>query len=229
MPIVQKPKVKAKISKNIKILGPKKGIKQNAGGLNDDQAKSDSEMKHENPDDDLINKEDFDASSEEEEEEETEIEKEEDDGLGDDKDYGDDEQKYNEGEDFEHDGESCLYKIIKKSSVVDSDDEGEEFDDIMDDDVDDEPTNTIRAIIVRPEERETKPILTKYERVRILGHRTKQLSNNAKPLVSNVDGRTSREIAQLELENGCMPFIIDRQLPDGRHERWRVSELKIIN
>jgi DNA-directed RNA polymerase subunit K/omega len=118
--------------------------------------------------------------------------------------------------------DACVYKFIKKSGS-DSDVEGEEV--IFDDDIAAKDLDEI----VKPEERETKPILTKYERVRILGDRAKQLSLGAKPMLLNVDNLNPKEIAKLELERGVIPFIIEKPLPDGRRERWKVSELRIVN
>jgi hypothetical protein len=48
-------------------------------------------------------------------------------------------------------------------------------------------------------------------------------------MIKNVQGLGEKEIAQLELENGVMPFFIIRTLPTGQKERWKVNELKIVN
>jgi len=71
--------------------------------------------------------------------------------------------------------------------------------------------------------------LTKYERVRVLGERSKQISLNAKPMIKGVEKLDPKEIAQLELKMGVLPIIIIRTLPTGQKERWKVSELKIVN
>jgi DNA-directed RNA polymerase subunit K/omega len=36
------------------------------------------------------------------------------------------------------------------------------------------------------------------------------------------------KIAEIELENGQIPFIIRRPLPDGTSEYWPVNELQIL-
>lgn len=74
----------------------------------------------------------------------------------------------------------------------------------------------------------TKPFLTKYEKVRILGLRTKQLSMGAKPLVKFDDFLSPEEIADLEYKNNIIPFKIKRPLPNGTFELWKFSELKNI-
>lgn len=75
----------------------------------------------------------------------------------------------------------------------------------------------------------TIPILTKYEKTKILGLRAKQLNNGAVPYVklnSNViDGYL---IALKELEEKKIPFIIRRPLPSGASEYWYLQDLEII-
>lgn len=84
-------------------------------------------------------------------------------------------------------------------------------------------------IVVDPLHR-TIPILTKYERARVIGQRTKQLNSGARPYVSVpediIDGYL---IAQLELEQKKIPFIVRRPLP-GRSgsEYWRLSDLEVV-
>ena len=67
--------------------------------------------------------------------------------------------------------------------------------------------------------------MTKHEYVRLLGTRTKQLSMGAKPMIKNVQGLSSKEIALLELKNNTTPLIVKRPLPNKRFELWKVSEL----
>ena len=75
----------------------------------------------------------------------------------------------------------------------------------------------------------TMPLLTKYEKTRILGQRAKQLNQGAQPMIpvdkKIIDGYL---IAQLELQQKALPFIIRRPLPGGKSEYWRVSDLEII-
>ena len=75
----------------------------------------------------------------------------------------------------------------------------------------------------------TLPFLTKYEKTRILGIRTKQLNEGAKPYIdvnpAIIDGYV---IAQLELEHKRLPFIIRRPIPNGGSELWKLQDLEII-
>jgi DNA-directed RNA polymerase subunit K/omega len=67
--------------------------------------------------------------------------------------------------------------------------------------------------------------LTKYEMVRILGERTKQLTMGAKPLIKNYDSLTYDKIAEEELKLNMIPFKIKRPLPNGKFEIWTLEEL----
>ena len=75
----------------------------------------------------------------------------------------------------------------------------------------------------------TIPILTRYEKAKILGLRAKQLNHGAKPFVEIskeiIDGHT---IANMELVQNKIPFIIRIPMPNGGGEYWKVSDLKHI-
>lgn len=84
-------------------------------------------------------------------------------------------------------------------------------------------------IIVDPLHK-TIPVLTKYERARVLGQRTKQINNGSKPYITVpeniIDGHL---IAQLELEQKRIPFIIRRPLPGGAgSEYWCLKDLEVL-
>lgn len=84
-------------------------------------------------------------------------------------------------------------------------------------------------IIVDPLHR-TIPVLTKYERARVLGQRTKQLNSGSKPYITVPDNIIEGHlIAELELEQKRIPFIIRRPLPGGAgSEYWTLKDLEII-
>ncbi|CAD7944075.1 unnamed protein product [Amoebophrya sp. A120] len=89
----------------------------------------------------------------------------------------------------------------------------------------------------------TSPYLTKYEKTRVLAARVNQITLNSKILIdpklyqlnaSSLEGCDPERIAELELEQGKIPFIIRRYLPavkpgSGGQERdyedWRVCDL----
>ena len=75
----------------------------------------------------------------------------------------------------------------------------------------------------------TLPFLTKFEKARILGERSKQINDGAKPMISittnAIDGYL---IALAELEQKAIPFIIKRPLPNGGCEYWKVKDLEVL-
>ena len=76
----------------------------------------------------------------------------------------------------------------------------------------------------------TVPFLTKYEKARVLGTRIKQLNNNADAFIEvSPDIIDARIIAEKELEDKKIPFIIRRPLPNGANEYWRLEDLELIH
>ena len=75
----------------------------------------------------------------------------------------------------------------------------------------------------------TTPILTKYERAKVLGARAEQINSGAPSLVRvpqhMIDGY---DIAEIELKEGKLPFIIRRPLPDGNSEYWHINDLEVL-
>jgi DNA-directed RNA polymerase subunit K/omega len=140
------------------------------------------------------------------------------------KDESDDEELIKNIDEENDDGEdeTCLYKIKnKKQKILETDD--------LDDGLFENDKLVLTKRIVKPEERITKPILFKYERVRILSERRQQLIYGAKPMVRVPKNIAEKEIADLELKAKVIPFIISRTLPNGDTEHWRLDELEIIN
>ena len=73
------------------------------------------------------------------------------------------------------------------------------------------------------------PFLTQYEKTKILGFRTNQLSLGARPFIAVPEHVTDlREIARLELEARRLPILLKRPMPDGTFEIWRLSDLLIL-
>ena len=84
--------------------------------------------------------------------------------------------------------------------------------------------------VIIDEFHQTIPILTKYEKARILGQRAKQIDACAEPLVELpvpiLDGYL---IAREELKQKKVPFIIRRPLPNGGSEYWKVRDLEYLD
>ena len=83
--------------------------------------------------------------------------------------------------------------------------------------------------IIIDELHKTIPFLTKFERARILGQRAKQINSGSKSFVEvRPDMIDGYKIAEIELEQKKIPFIIRRPLTNGTSEYWKVSDLENI-
>jgi DNA-directed RNA polymerase subunit K/omega len=95
---------------------------------------------------------------------------------------------------------------------------------LYDDSID--PKDLINEYVeVTKEDRQTDSDMTHYERIRILGIRTKQIIMGAKPMISYNDNISAIDLAKYELINKTTPLIIKRVLPNNSYELWKVSEL----
>jgi len=79
----------------------------------------------------------------------------------------------------------------------------------------------------------TLPYYSKYEQVALIGTRAQQLAEGAKPLVSldgmfTSDPRFVWNVAEKEIFERKLPFIIHRRLPDGTSEYWSTQELSVM-
>lgn len=79
-----------------------------------------------------------------------------------------------------------------------------------------------------PKKNKTKNILTKYEKVKIIGLRAEQLQRGAEPFVKWTGTFNSREIALEELAQRKIPFMISRKLPDSTIEYYCLDDLIIF-
>tara|TARA_B100000902_G_scaffold253842_1_gene240319 strand:- start:602 stop:1246 length:645 start_codon:yes stop_codon:yes gene_type:complete len=74
----------------------------------------------------------------------------------------------------------------------------------------------------------TLPILTKYEKTKILGIRLKQLNNGSQPVINISENIIDNNIIALqELENKKLPFIIVRPIPNKTFEYWKLKDLEV--
>ena len=105
--------------------------------------------------------------------------------------------------------DNCYAKEISMD-----DDEEINFDNINDSDE-----------IIKKNGRITKPILEKYEVVKLLAVRSKQLSQGSKAMIKNYQNMSHKEIAKEELKLKIMPLILVRPLPNSEAEKWYLREL----
>jgi DNA-directed RNA polymerase I, II, and III subunit RPABC2 len=135
-----------------------------------------------------------------------------------------------EDEDEDDDGEMYLQKFdrsVNSNYVVDNHPESvlQNYDEIL------AMTKVIRDKhgIIIDDLHKTIPYLTKYERSRILGQRAKQINAGSPPFIkvpeNVIDGYI---IAEMELREKRIPFIIRRPLPNGGSEYWSIKDLEDI-
>lgn len=76
----------------------------------------------------------------------------------------------------------------------------------------------------------TRNVMTKYEKTKIIGMRLEQLARGAHTLVNTEKSncKSLRDVVMCELAEKKLPFIIVRNLPNGKKEHWKVSDLVVI-
>ena len=80
-------------------------------------------------------------------------------------------------------------------------------------------------------DKNSTPVMTKYEKCNVIGLRIEQLSFGSKCLLSEDDLKlcnSIEEIAKKELELNLLPFIIQRQICEKTFEYFKLSDM-IIN
>lgn len=144
--------------------------------------------------------------------------------------FYDDEEEEEEEDDDEEEDESYLQKFkseINKKYLIETHPECVKHND---------EEIQILSTVIRDENNQiiddlhrTLPYLTKYEKTRILGVRTKQINEGA-PLFVEADPNIidGYIIAEKELMERKIPFIIRRPIPNGGSEYWKVSDLEIL-
>jgi DNA-directed RNA polymerase I, II, and III subunit RPABC2 len=75
----------------------------------------------------------------------------------------------------------------------------------------------------------TSKFLSKYEKCRILGTRSLQISLGSPPTVDIGDITDSYEISLMELQQKKIPIIVRRYLPNGTFEDWNITELELLD
>ena len=71
----------------------------------------------------------------------------------------------------------------------------------------------------------TSPVLTKYEKCRVLSERANQINCGSEIYIANSDGFSNAyDIAVQELNEKRIPFIIKRPYGNG-HEYWKLKDL----
>lgn len=208
----------------------------------DDAVQDDEDEDEEHADEDEADEDDDDVGEDEDNDEYDYIDKMQEGGASDDKKIAkkakvqqtkvvdDDDDDYEDDDEDDEDDENYLQKFneeISKNYIHEFHPEclSENFEEIIN------LSKVVRdsnGIIIDPFHK-TIPFLTKYEKTRIIGQRAKQIENGAKPFINIPDTIIdSYIIAELELQQKKIPFIIRRPLPSGAFEYWNVKDLDNI-
>jgi DNA-directed RNA polymerase subunit K/omega len=239
-------KSKPKSSSDLKAQRTGTEIEEDEDVNEDNSENDDDDDDYEESGDDDDNGSNYSSSYENDEAEEADTGKDkEGDGEGEGEDEGDEEDEADStgdlqnDEDEDHDGETGdddqyrkINQEFRKNYIAETHPEAKSH-------TDDEIHALAKVVrdktgtIVDPLHR-TIPVLTKYEKTRILGIRTKQLNNGAEPYITSKVNITSEKvidgypIALRELEEKKLPFIIRRPLPGGGMEYWYLQDLEIL-
>ena len=206
----------------------------------DDDKDDDDEDDNENNDKD--DKENDDKEDDDEDDDDKE-DKEEDGEDGEDEEEEGEDEEEEEGEDEEEDeeedddiGRKYLQKMERdtdmKKSILKFHPEMKTFSNHQ--------VNALTAIDRKAENNQliiddalhrTIPFLTKYEKARIIGERTKQLNDGAHPFIALSPGDNvidGYSIALKEFDARAIPVIIKRPLPNGQFEFWKLCDLEYV-
>ncbi len=84
--------------------------------------------------------------------------------------------------------------------------------------------------VIVDDNHKTYPILSKFELTKIIGLRVTQLNKGAEPYVKiqTKNILDNSLVADKELREKKLPFIIMRPLPNGKCEYWNVNDLEYI-
>ncbi len=75
----------------------------------------------------------------------------------------------------------------------------------------------------------TYPLLSKYEKAKLIGLRVNQLNRGSKPFINIQNMILDKHlIAEEELKQKKIPFILKRPIPNGSFEYWNLKDLEII-
>ena len=89
--------------------------------------------------------------------------------------------------------------------------------------------NELIYVYVNSKDKISEPVLTKYEKAKIIGLSAQQIETGRKPnldIPSNLINPL--DIAEYELMKKKTPFIIKRKLPNNKFEYFSIEQLMII-
>ena len=105
---------------------------------------------------------------------------------------------------------------------IDNDTQDTSFNEVYNDNLD-----ILKNYNTLKENNKTRPVMTKYEKTKVLGLRAQMLAGGAKPMIEFPKYMTCvMEIAALELKERKIPFILRRKMKDS-YEYWKIEDLII--
>ena len=128
-------------------------------------------------------------------------------------------------EEVEQNDETDITTLDTDNVAINNDTEENDLDDCID--IEENSTEIDKPIIIEKSQRISKNKMTRYEFVRIIGERVKQLTMGAKPMIRQSPKSESfnyNEIAIEELKLNMIPFKIRRPVKD-HYEIWSIDEL----
>lgn len=147
-----------------------------------------------------------------------------------DDDEGDSDNDSDNDDDSEYEDENCLQKFndtVKKNLISEFHPEMMEHNETEVELMSTVVRNSNGVII--DELHKSVPFITKYEKARIIGERSRQINSGATPFINvNIDVIDGYLIAVEEFNKKKIPFIIKRPMPSGKCEYWRLSDLEIL-
>jgi DNA-directed RNA polymerases I, II, and III subunit RPABC2 len=113
---------------------------------------------------------------------------------------------------------------------ISEDDEEEEYEEEFEEKDEDFKILTYKNILenIQKNTKKTLPILTKFEKARVIGVRLQQLAYGARPLIDTSNCKNIEDIVNEELKQRKIPFIIRRTLPNGVCEDWKMEEFDLV-
>ena len=78
-----------------------------------------------------------------------------------------------------------------------------------------------------PRKNMSRPIMSKFEKAKIIGVRMEQIARGSPALV-NLKTTNVRDIVLAELAEKKLPFVVIRVMPNGIKEYWKVKDMTII-
>lgn len=93
----------------------------------------------------------------------------------------------------------------------------------------DKPEKVLKSVKVEDDDRINNNAMTKYEYTKIIGLRAKQI-NHCSAIYVYLDEEersklNSMQIAEKEVKEKSVPFIIRRNYPNNEYEIWKVREM----